>query len=202
VPERRIPAPDDAPQGAAWTGGRAGPARAARLPGIIALALLALAPAAGSAEPRADARLSALEARVAELEARIAALEQRDQARDSGEADPDTGLVWTLADDPALGAFRISYKQLDAGTGRVELLLEITAPLEDPARWAGPGVAPGTPVPLQVRLRSPDGRETIAPLTLIRGTSADPGARLHLGASVDPAPAAAARQLIIEPAAD
>jgi len=162
------------------------------LAGIVSLPSLALA------ESGLDARVLALEAQLRTLTARIEALEQRGDAGESAAQGDEGGIVWTLGAIVAGEPFRITHKQLDARHGRLDLLLEITAPLGEPRLWVDVGKA----VPLAVTLRDAEGAASVHRFTLTRGSSTEPGGRLHLTTEIDPARAAAARQVIIEPTQD
>jgi hypothetical protein len=166
---------------------------------VLVLPACLLAPAPGAADPALETRLRALEAQLRTLTARIEALENRTTGGAAAAADDDPGaIVWTLGDIVAGTPLRITHKQLDVDGGRLDLLLEITAPLPEPARWTGAGVE----VPLIVTVRDADGAASIHRFRVIRGTSTEPGARLHLRTDIDPARAAAARQLIIDRSTD
>jgi hypothetical protein len=167
-------------------------------PLLWAAGLVACAPAA--ADPALEARVQSLEAQLRTLTARVAALEQRGagETASTGIDEAPAAIVWTLGDLVAGTPFRITHKQLDVDGGRLDLLLEITAPLAEPTRWT----APGSEVPLAVTLRDAGGHASRHGFRLARGASAEPGARLHLSTSIDPARAAAARQLIIDEARD
>ncbi len=91
---------------------------------------------------------------------------------------------------------RVTHKEFDRDRGRVDLLLQITAPLQDPEHWD----AVGSEVPVMLRLRGADGVEQVQAFTLARGNRIEPGAFVHLIADIDPARAAAAGQFIIAPA--
>lgn len=145
------------------------------------------------AEPMAG---QALDGRIMQLEAQVRALLERVQALEASAAVPvvasaaDDGVVWTFGDPVDGSPLKVSYKGLDRNAGSVELLVQVTAPLADPAAWtASP--------PLRVTLHDVDGGSTEARFALVRGSRVDPGAHLHLRATVDPARAAAARQLVI-----
>ena len=164
--------------------------------GIVPVAiglLLSLASATGAAQGL-DERLLQLEQQVRALTSRIEALEggTAAQAQD-GQVASDGAVVWTFDDYVGRSPFRVAYREIDPQQGRVELLLEITAPLADSEHWR----AVGGQVPIGVRLRAADGKQTEQAFRLRRGGRLDPGAYLHLEASVDPARAAATRQLIV-----
>jgi len=169
--------------------------------GILPLSLgsVLLLPALAAAQPGLEARLLEIEGQLRALSARVEALERHGAGEPTAAPDDDAGgIAWSLGTIVAGEPLRITHKQLDAARGRLDLLVEVTAPLAEPARWS----APNAPVPLAVTLRAADGAARTYTLLLARGTSAEPGARLHLSAELDPAQAAAAQQLIIDRAAD
>jgi len=160
----------------------------------VALSLLLSLPAATGAAQGLEERLLQLEQHVRALTSRIEVLEGGTAAQGKdGEAGTDETVVWTFDDYVGRSPLRVAYRAIDAQQGRVELLLEITAPLADPEHWR----AVGGQVPIAVRLRAADGTETEQAFRLRRGARLDPGAFLHLEARVDPARAAATRQLIV-----
>lgn len=187
---------------------------------VPALLLVAAVPAAATEPPdpaALAARMRELEAEVSRLVARVGALERRLAAPVAGPAGfggaagapaapvlddagvplPDDGLVWTF--DPFVDGnpLAVTYKGLDRAAGRVDLLVRVTAPLPNPAAWSTVGAV----VPLHLNSRQADGGGTAVGFVLARGGRTDPGAHLHLTATLDPARAAAARQLLIGPAA-
>jgi hypothetical protein len=151
----------------------------------------ALAPGGATAAQTPEERIELLEAKLQALTERVTVLE--DQVAGAGTASADDGVVWQLG--PGLGGrpLRVSHKSLDAAHGVVELLLEITAPLADPARWRV-----GVEAPVALTLRAPAGGERRLPMTLLRGAKLEPGAHLHLFAEIAPALLAGATQLRIE----
>jgi hypothetical protein len=164
----------------------------------ICLVGLVLLPSTALAEPSLDARVLALETQLRALTARVEVLERRGGEGEPAAQGDEGGIVWTLGAIVAGEPFRITHKQLDARGGRLDLLLEITAPLGEPMLWVDVGKA----VPLAVTLRDADGVASVHRFTLTRGSSTEPGGRLHLTTEIDPARAAAARQVIIEPTQD
>ncbi|KAA6182974.1 hypothetical protein F2Q65_16760 [Thiohalocapsa marina] len=162
--------------------------RAAALAGLLGGGL-AIAPATLPAQPT-DERLSELERQVSALAQRVMALEND---RGATTLPPTDGIVWQVGDALGNGVLKIAYKQFDPTSGRLEMLLQITAPLQEPERWT----AVGAEVPLTATLRSADGSEISQAFRLARGGSTEPGAHLHLIAEIDPARAAAARQVIL-----
>lgn len=185
--------------------------RNATLSAALLAALLA-APATALADQDADhdadhpitARVLQLEAQVRALTERLSALERAGAAQHtaaSAEAQPgvaDSGVVWLIDDYIGNSPFRVSHKEFNAAQGRIELLLQVTAPLNDPAPWSTPGAR----VPVAVTLRGADGEQARQHFMLGRGTRTEPGSHLHLYADIDPASAAAARQLVVEHAPD
>lgn len=182
-----------------------------RRPGIwsaVTLITLGIAqPLMADTEQQLRERVQQLEAQLRTLSSRVEALERRAITADQGGAGTSAtadaagdagGVVWSIDDGVADNALRMSYKEFDRSRGKVDLLLEITAPLKEPRRWN----RAGQEVPIRLRLRSADGTESLQALTLARAGRIEPGAHLHLRAEIDPAVAAAARQVIIEPASD
>jgi len=159
-----------------------------------------LLPVPAAAQPPVESRLQAMEAQLRTLMARVEALERRGSGESANaDADEDPGaLVWTPGEVVAGSPLRITHKELDLDAGRLELLLEVTAPLAAPALWS----TPGAEVPLAATLRDAEGSASTHRFRLVRGSSTEPGARLHLSTAVDPARAAAARQLIIDTTAN
>ena len=151
------------------------------------------------AEQTTDQRLSKLEGQVQSLTRRLALLERRTAtAEPRDDAEPADGIVWTIGPDLDGGAFSVSQKTLDKNRGEVDLLLRINAPIEHPARWS----EPGKEVPITLTLRTAAGIEKHTRFKLARATRLEPGAHLHIRADIDPAMAAAVRQMIIGLAAD
>lgn len=172
---------------------------------LVVLALCVTLPTMSDAQPSMDQRILELEARLQVLSERIDLLEQRPATdgpstppsaqlgADSTSADA-SGVVWTLGTRLADGPWRITHKAFDRGRGRVDLLLQITAPLQDPEHWA----KVGGEVPMLLRMRGAYGIEHVQALTLARGNRLEPGAYIHLQADIDPARSAAVGQFIIE----
>ena len=107
-------------------------------------------------------------------------------------------MVWKLNPGVIDSPLRVTHKEFDRSRGRLDLMLQITAPLPEPQRWG----TVGNEVPVELRLRAADGADYVQALTLARGNRLEPGAFVHLHADIDPARAATAGQLIIEPADD
>ncbi|MGB5736483.1 MAG: hypothetical protein WBM40_18780 [Thiohalocapsa sp.] len=146
-----------------------------------------------------DQRMLELEARIRTLSERVDVLERRavtaETGAESAMARGADGVVWKLDPGVTDSPLRVTHKTFDRKRGQLDLMLEITAPLQQPQRWG----AVGSPVPVRLRLRAADGDEYVQALTLARGKRLEPGAFVHLHADIDPARAAAAGQLIIEP---
>jgi hypothetical protein len=158
-----------------------------------------------------DERMLELEAQVRTLSERVELLEQRavtagprasaaagtGSGSRSGLASSTSGagIVWSLDPGVAGSPLRVTHKEFDRNSGRVDLLVEITAPVQDPQRWD----EVGGDVPVMLRLRSADGAEHVQAFTLARGKRIEPGAFVHLIADIDPARAATAAQFIIAP---
>ena len=106
------------------------------------------------------------------------------------------GIIWTLDARVTDSPLRVTHKEFDRDRGRVDLLLQITAPLQDLALWG----EVGGEVPVVLRMRAANGVEQVQAFTLARGKRLEPGAFVHLIADIDPAHAAAAGQFIIAPA--
>jgi hypothetical protein len=145
-------------------------------------------------------RVLQLEAQVRALTERLSALEHGGtQASAAGAVDgqvivADSGVVWLIDDYVSSSPFRVTHKEFDATRGRIELLLQIAEPLDDPTQWR----TANAEVPLAVTLRGAGGEEARQRFVLGRGTRTEPGSHLHLHADIDPAWAAAARQLVVE----
>jgi hypothetical protein len=136
------------------------------------------------------ARIDALEARTAGLAAQLTHLEQASTPPPQAEAQASAAgpikvsAGWRLS--PGLGGDPISIveKTFDERSGRVEALLRIEAPLSDIDAWPR---LPGQPVPIQLEARDTGGAIALSqPMTLLRGTSLEPGAYLHIGANLPP----------------
>lgn len=153
------------------------------LAAVIGVALLGTA----AAEQTPEERIGRLEAQVRALTERIAALEAGDGSAAAGD------VVWQLDEDLRGRTFRVVHQALDADDGRVELLLQVTAPVPAPERWMQ-----GGPAPIRVTLRAPDGSERLLYMTLIRGASFEPGKHLHLLAELEPAVAAGTTEILVE----
>ena len=166
------------------------PANALRL---SALPLLALTLAAGSAlaAQTPEERILLLEAKLNALTERVQALEGATAPEAASQPD-NTGVAWPFGAAVSGTPLRVSHKSFDINKGRLDLLLEITAPLPDAAAWRT-----GNPSPLAVTLRSPAGTNRTLPMTLLRGARLEPGGQLHQAADMEPALTAAATQLQI-----
>lgn len=183
---------------------------------VITLAIGIALPSLSSAQTDPEQRppaLQSMQQRLLELEARLHTLDDRldrleqhavtagaSAGVEAGQASSTTvaGIVWTLDARITDGPLRLTHKEFDRNRGRVDLLLEITAPLQDPARWD----EVGGEVPVMLTLRGVDGTEHARAFTLARGQRIEPGAFVHLSADIDPARAATAGHFIIAPTDD
>jgi hypothetical protein len=158
---------------------------------------LVLAPAAQGIDT--DARVEALEARLESLTRRVAALEAvlKDTAPEGTGAPTQSGEpVWELDDYTGNAPFRVLHHSLDRNTGRVDLLLDVTAEIPDLARWEALAAGDAVPLTLAVEPGSDQGSDQgEVPFTLERATHYAPGARVHVGAAIPPQRAATARVL-------
>lgn len=164
--------------------------RFAVLIGGLLLAAILVRLFAANDQDQLLARIDALEARTAGLAAQLARLEQASTPPPQAEvpasaAGPMTvSAGWRLG--PGLGGDPISIveKTFDERSGRVEALLRIEAPLSDIDAWPR---LPGQPVPILLEARDSSGAIAFSqPMTLLRGTSLEPGAYLHIGADLPP----------------
>lgn len=138
-----------------------------------------------------DARLAMLEARIEQLSAR---LEQRQHSQplraDPSAAQPAAAgsagkaVTWRLGARVDGEPLRVAAESLDRARDQVELLLEVVAPLADAEAWPQ---QPGQRAPLVV-IASDSTGTVIAetPMRLLRGSSREPGAYLHVGAQLPP----------------
>jgi hypothetical protein len=152
--------------------------------------------AAAFAEQGTEQRLQALEERVRALTGRVENLERAASPAAQpvrGPGLPADGAVWTFDDYVDASPFKVSYKSFDRATGRVELLLQITAPIEQPELWSETGRS----VPVALRYRAADGAEGASVFALVRASRLEPGSRVHLRALVEPALAASASHLSV-----
>lgn len=144
-------------------------------------------------DPDLAARLAQLEARTELLTKRLARVEQAAQAAHPTDqlaaAKPATTATsmgspvdWRLGAGLQGEPLRVAAQTFDQRRGRVEVLLEIKAPLADADAWPR---QPGLQVPVIMIARDSSGVVAAEqPLTLIRGASQEPGAYLHLGAEL------------------
>ena len=153
---------------------------------------------ASAADPMIEQRLQTLEGQVRGLIRRIEQIEQAASAPAAQGTTVADGIAWTFDEYVGTSPFEVSYKSFDRKTGAVELLLQITAPLDRPDLWTEAGAS----VPILLRHRAADGTEGTTPFSLVRLSRLDPGARLHVRARLEPARAAAASHLSIRHAAD
>ncbi|MCF8004522.1 MAG: hypothetical protein K9L32_10010 [Chromatiaceae bacterium] len=145
------------------------------------------------ADPDADlvTRLAQLEARTELLTKRLADLEQAAQAAVPSTNQPatttaatskDSGVDWRLGAGLQGDPLRVAAQTFDQRRGRIEVLLEIKAPLPDADAWPR---QPGLQVPVVMIARDSSGAVAAEQaLTLIRGASQEPGVYLHLGAEL------------------
>jgi hypothetical protein len=188
---------------------------------VIALAIGIALPTLSLAQPLPDQPPPALpspaqepiEQRMLEMEARLRTLSDRvdmlERRAVTAKADTTTsattsagtsataaGIIWTLDARVTDSPLRVTHKEFDRDRGRVDLLVQITAPLQDSEHWG----EVGSEVPVTLKLRGVDGAEQVQAFTLARGKRIEPGAFVHLIADIDPARAATAGQFIIAPA--
>ncbi len=142
-----------------------------------------------SVDPNADlvARLAMLEARTELLTKRLDHLEQAAPSTDqlgaattaAAATRADSGIAWRLGAGLEGDPLRVAAQTFDQRRGRIEVLLEIQAPLPDADAWPR---QPGRQVPVIVIARDNSGAVAAEQaLTLMRGPSQEPGAYLHLG---------------------
>jgi|GEM_PF-4878041 len=151
-----------------------------------------------STDPNADlaARLALLEERTEVLTKRLAQVEQARLASTTGDQSAaalssptlvsattaistDTTVAWRLGSGLQGDPLRVAAQSFDQRRGRIEVLLEIQAPLPDADTWPR---QPGRQVPVIVIARDNSGAVAAEQaLTLMRGPSQEPGAYLHLG---------------------
>lgn len=151
---------------------------------VVLVAVMLLAPGGGGDARRLEARLVALEAQTDGLRAELEQLRQQlaDDSAPAAAAGRAGEVSWRFG--PVLDGepLRVAAETVDQAHGRVELLLEVMAPLADAAAWPQ---QPGRAVPLVLIARD-GGGGLIAevPLTLVRGARPEPGAYLHLAAEL------------------
>jgi hypothetical protein len=147
-----------------------------------------------------DPRIPALEARLEGLTRRVQALETLLKEAPPGGAPialPKGEPLWQFDEYTRGAPFRVLHQSLDRGNGRVDLLIEVAAEVQDKVNWGD--LSLGAPVPLQVLPVDAGGlRGKPVPFTLTRGTSLAVGMRLHLSASLDPTAAPKVRELVIQ----
>ena len=167
--------------------------RAHALAGAM-LAALWVVPAAHAID--ADTRIEALEARLEALTRRVAALElvlSNAGPTAAGTAAKRGAPLWDLDAYIGEAPFRVLHHDLNRETGRVDVLLDVTADIPDGDLWSG--LRRGDPVPLVISSdRAP---EAAIALRLERAGSLVPGARIHLGALLPPEQSALAETLIL-----
>jgi hypothetical protein len=167
------------------------------VPYLLPLLALAGPLTAGDIDPQS--RIDGLEARLEGLTRRVQALESL--LRESGSAATTAPSVksqpiWEPDEYCDGDPFRIIQTNLDRESGRVDLLLEVVAPIPDRAAWES--VPRGDTVPLTLSASEADGGPASEiSLRLERATRFDPGARLHLSAQLGPEVAQRARTIRI-----
>jgi hypothetical protein len=149
-------------------------------------------------------RIDGLEARLEGLNRRVQALETL--LRESGPLASAAPTVkgeptWELDDYSRTSPFQVLQRSLDRQSGRLDLLLDVVAPIPDLADWNS--AARGEAVPLMLIADTADGAAAApVPLQLERATRLEPGARLHLSARLEPGIAERVRRIQIFHAPD
>lgn len=173
------------------------PERTLWAPWLLPLLAAAGPLAAGEIDPLT--RIDGLEARLEGLTRRVQALETLlkepgpiTAAARSVKGEP----TWELDDDSRTSPFQVLQKSLDRQSGRVDLLLDVVAPIPDLSDWDS--VARGEDSPLMLIADQGEGRPAVpVSLRLERATRLDPGARLHLSAQLEPGIAERVRRIRI-----
>lgn len=178
--------------------------RLGRTLGPLGLILLGAASPAPALEIDPKTRIDGLEARLEGLTRRVQALETllKESAPGGAKvAGPKGEPSWELDDYSRESPFQVIQRSLDRETGRVDLLLSVTAPIPDLAAWTR--LEKGAPVPLLV---TPDlGEDSPAsplPLRLERATRLEPGSRIHVSAQLEPGVAKRVHQIRVWHATD
>ncbi|MBK5969465.1 hypothetical protein CCR91_11990 [Thiorhodovibrio winogradskyi] len=137
-----------------------------------------------------ETRLVALEARLERLAIEVEALREPPSSAPNTPAATapavaggrEETVAWRFGPNLDGDPLRVAAETLDRARDRVELLLEIKAPLGAADAWPR---QPGQPTPLVV-IAKDNGGAVIAetPMTLLRGSRLEPGAYLHLGAQL------------------
>lgn len=165
--------------------------------GTLCLPLLFCAAPLAAEEIDPETRIDGLEARLEGLTRRVQALETLLKESGLGNAAssaPKGEPIWELDDYSREDPFQVIQRTLDRETGRVDLLLSVTAPIPDLADWAK--LEKGAQVPLLLTLDLGDGQAAShLPLRLERATRLEPGSRLHVSAQLEPSVAKRARQI-------
>lgn len=164
------------------------------IPVLSSMLVAALLLQACGREPDAlETRLAAVEARLERLALEIEALREppaptasapNPSAPTTSSTGGDRAAAVTWRFGPKLDGepLRVAAETLDRAHDRVELLIEIKAPLAVTEAWPR---APGAPTPLVVIARDNTGAVIAErPMTLLRGSRLEPGAYLHLGAQL------------------
>lgn len=170
-----------------------------RVLGPLGLALWVSASQVPAQGIDSETRIDGLEARLEGLTRRVQALEtllKESGPGVGGVAAPKGEPGWELDDYSREAPFQVIQRSLDRETGRIDLLLSVTAPIPDAALWTN--LEKGSPVPLLVTPDLGDGAAASPlPLRLERGTRLEPGARLHVSTQLEPSVAKRVRQLRI-----
>lgn len=143
-----------------------------------------------------ETRLATMEVRLARLSKQVEQLQKDALPTGPSPAQPasqralqtavasssDDAVAWRLGVEVDGEPLRVAAKSLDRAQDRVELLLEITAPLNDAKAWPR---QQGQLAPVSVFVKD-SGGSVIAemPMTLLRGLRREPGSYLHLGAQL------------------
>ena len=164
---------------------------------ILCIPLLLAAGPLPAEEIETETRIDGLEARLEGLTRRVQALESLLKEAGRGNASVSTPKgepAWELDDCSRESPFQVIQRSLDRETGRVDLLLSVTAAIPDLASWAA--VTKGDPVPLLLTPDLGDGGPAVPlPLRLERATRLEPGSRVHVSAQLEPGIATRVRLL-------
>ena len=134
-----------------------------------------------AAEQTDAQRLSRLEQQVRALSERIGLLESAQSTGKSETADSG-GTRWRFKPPLTGQPFAISQKHLDLDAGAADLLLEVTAPVPDRARWLDDDHR----APLSLIATRADGDEETYPVYLVRPGSLELGSFLHVRTEFNP----------------
>lgn len=165
--------------------------------GTLCLPLLLCAAPLAAAEIDPATRIDGLEARLEGLTRRVQALEtllKESGPGNAGNSAPKGEPTWDLDNYCRENPFQVIQRNLDRATGRIDLLLSVTAPIPDLADWIK--LEKGAPVPLRLTLDLDDGQAASPlPLRLERAIRLEPGSRLHVSAQLEPSLAKRVRQI-------